>query len=68
MVILKWKFETKIAIWVSRLQFDAKIIDHTQMSTIQGHIAVAEWSKHPTSFRLFGSFVGSNLGRGPIIS
>ena len=35
MVTLKWKFETKIAIWVSRLQFDAKIIDHTQMSTIE---------------------------------
>ena len=32
------------------------------------HIAVAEWSKRPTCFRLVGSFVGSNLGRGSIIS
>ena len=32
------------------------------------HIAVADWSKRPTCFRLVGSFVGSNLGRGSIIS
>ena len=37
MDILKWKFKTKIAILTPKLQFDVKIIDQTQISTIQDH-------------------------------
>ena len=37
MDILKWKFNTKIAILTPKLQFDVKIIDQTQISTIQDH-------------------------------
>ena len=35
---------------------------------VTSHIAVAEWSKRPTCFRLVGRFVGSNLSRSSIIS
>ena len=34
---LKWKFKTKIAILTPKLQNDVKIIDQTQISTIQDH-------------------------------
>ena len=37
MAIFKWKFKTKIAFLTPKLQFDVKIIDQTQISTIQDH-------------------------------
>ena len=37
MVVLKLKFETKIAIQTPKLQSNVKTIDQTQMSTIQDH-------------------------------
>ena len=40
MDILKWKFNTKIAILTPKLPFNVKIIDQTQISTIHDHITL----------------------------
>ena len=37
MDILKWKFNTKIAILTPKFQNDVKVINQTQISTIQDH-------------------------------
>ena len=64
MDILKWKFKTKIAILTPKLQFDVKIIDQTQISTIQDHSKVI-YLLHDSLFLPLRSSQNINFCTGP---
>ena len=64
MDILKWKFKTKIAILTPKLQFDVKIIDQTQISTIQDHSKLIYLS-HNSLFLSLRSSQNINICTGP---
>ena len=64
MDILKWKFKTKIAILTPKLQFDVKIIDQTQISTIQDHSKLIYLS-HNSLFLPLRSSQNINFCTGP---
>ena len=64
MDILKWKFKTKIAILTPKLQFDVKIIDQTQISTIQDHSKLIYFS-HNSLFLPLRSSQNINVCTGP---
>ena len=64
MDILKWKFKTKIAILTPKLQNDVKIIDQTQISTIQDHSKLIYLS-HNSLFLPLRSSQNINFCTGP---
>ena len=62
--ILKWKFKTKIAILTPKLQNYVKIIDQTQISTIQDHSKLIYLS-HNSLFLSLRSSQNINICTGP---